>query len=89
MIYFARQTPRFSLPHNWFKRIMFEVNITLPATSNGQPLFIRNFETDTSNYHYDVGDLDSKVQFDAVSIKTSNADIRAKVRMTSTSLFLF
>lgn len=61
------------------QEIRFEVNIVLPAGKHGDPLHIKSFETETSNYSQDVADIWNTVSFDRLSLRTTNGRVTAKV----------
>ncbi|KAG2142313.1 uncharacterized protein EDB93DRAFT_1241632 [Suillus bovinus] len=70
-------------PTSWYfpgigQQLRFEVKITLPAGNNGDSLYIKSFETETSNYSQDVADVWNTISFDRISLRTSNANVNAK-----------
>ncbi|EGO00750.1 hypothetical protein SERLA73DRAFT_178667 [Serpula lacrymans var. lacrymans S7.3] len=71
-------TPRNWYPHGQQDRVQFEVTISLPASSDDEPLRIKSFESDASLYAHEIGDLQKSVYFNAISVRTSNVPISAK-----------
>ncbi|KAG2055530.1 hypothetical protein BDR06DRAFT_1045063 [Suillus hirtellus] len=71
-------TPTFSYFPGSGQQLGFEVTITFPAGKNGDPLHIKSFETETSNYSQDVADVWNTISFDRMSLRTSNAHVYAK-----------
>ncbi|THH07536.1 hypothetical protein EW145_g3313 [Phellinidium pouzarii] len=76
-------------PHNWHAgrpielhdRLRFDVTVHLPASSSfgtQEPRVYTAIETDYSNFQQEFGDLQGRVAFDSVDVKTSNAHIAAE-----------
>jgi hypothetical protein len=60
----------------------FETTIILPKSKNdNEPLQIKNFETDVPNIRHKIGDLRGLVDFQHISLKSSNAPIHVNVRL--------
>ncbi|RDB25163.1 hypothetical protein Hypma_007984 [Hypsizygus marmoreus] len=59
--------------------LRFEATVVLPESGNlDKPLQLESFESDIPNSNHNVGDLQSLVNFQYISLKGSNAPIRVK-----------
>lgn len=56
----------------------FEIAVTLPEESNS-PISIKGFETDVPNTSQHLTDLASKIDFETLSLKGTNAPINVQV----------
>ncbi len=69
----------------------FLTTVTFPQPSNDSSISVKSFETDVPDTHHSVKNfLGSKIKFESISLKGSNAGIYVKVSgsclATSTSL---
>lgn len=62
-------------------QLRFDVTVRLPASSGGPPLRIKGFETDLPLFAHKVGDLRGAVDFQTLSLKTSDMPIIVEVRL--------
>lgn len=53
----------------------FEVTVSLPASSAFSPLEIKAFDTDLHNFGQKVGDLNDKVAFGTLALRSSNGPV--------------
>ncbi|KAI0087089.1 hypothetical protein BDY19DRAFT_956016 [Irpex rosettiformis] len=53
----------------------FDVTIRLPRSPSGHPLHVKSIETNLPNFEHHVGDLLGSVNFDSLSLRSSNAHI--------------
>lgn len=84
---FVAQTPTRigSIPYN--ERLDFEVLVHLPPSSaNSHPVYIPSLETNMPLFAHALSELQDAFYFGALSLKTSNMPVEAKVSTTSCSL---
>ncbi|EGO00797.1 hypothetical protein SERLA73DRAFT_105194 [Serpula lacrymans var. lacrymans S7.3] len=74
-------TPNGWHPTDRLDRMHFTVTVTFPATSDGSPLKIKDFESTTSHYSHQIADLRGTVYFGVFTIGSDSAGI------TSESIF--
>ena len=65
----------------------FDVTIRIPKLYSEHPLRIKSLETHLPNFEHHVGDLLGAVNFDSLSLQSSNAHIFSRVRSTSSMLY--
>lgn len=66
------------IPYN--ERLNFEVRVHLPpSSSNDGPVYIPSLETDMPLFAHSLSDLQDAFYFGALSFKTSNMPVEAKV----------
>ncbi|KAH9485741.1 hypothetical protein JR316_0002656 [Psilocybe cubensis] len=62
----------------WDYQLSFEITVTLPENAALNPLVIKNFETDVPNGRHDIADIGSRVLFETISLKGTNAGFESK-----------
>ncbi|EGO21233.1 hypothetical protein SERLADRAFT_452366 [Serpula lacrymans var. lacrymans S7.9] len=74
-------TPNSWHPTNKLDDMRFKVTVTFPATSDGKPLSVKDFESTSSYYSYQIGNLLGPIYFSTFNIHADSAGI------TSGSIF--
>lgn len=67
-------------PTRWWHRsrddnLFFDITVTIPSSGRDSPLNIKDFRSDLSNYVYHIDLPKGAVDFDSISLKTSNSPI--------------
>ncbi|EGN95709.1 hypothetical protein SERLA73DRAFT_142602, partial [Serpula lacrymans var. lacrymans S7.3] len=57
----------------------FDDTVTFPATSSGELLEIKKFESNSSRYSHTIGDIQESVYFDIFSIQADTAGIKSGI----------
>ncbi|EGO21347.1 hypothetical protein SERLADRAFT_417653 [Serpula lacrymans var. lacrymans S7.9] len=75
-------------PARWFPskeegRMHFDVTVVFPATHDGSPLWIENFQSTLSHYSFKIKDIEDSVYFHSINVQANDAGIN------SDSIFAF
>uniref|UniRef100_A0A8H7Y943 Uncharacterized protein n=1 Tax=Psilocybe cubensis TaxID=181762 RepID=A0A8H7Y943_PSICU len=63
--------------------VNFHITVILPDVGNGEPLHIKDLETDLPDSSHQIGDLSTKILFDSISLSGSNGPIAVQSLATT------